>query len=566
MQNQTKALERALPIVASAYADQFGIDVIFSGDTAMTDGNRIILPLVNNLSEMRQVYFGYLAHEASHIKFTDLSVVSETQSFFEKNLLNLIEDVRIEGEIQKEYPGTEYTLCAMEQYLFDEGITGVVNKDANEASILFVYLYVRLYGEVLKRQCYNKVLIDNHCSLLLEVFPQGFLTKLDVIIEKYCHNLDSTQQSLKIARRILSSLKEAEQEQSENQSEKENSNVSEPDDLNQDQNGQPLNDSFEHSEQNNSNEGEQNTGNISGDLSGDKQSSDQSLFETISTETDLPIDVMDQVKDLLQQNAKEENQKLGVVQGASLNAFDVGKDPTFSDGNVNELQEGVLASSVIRSRVLGLLQAKSREKRTLHHRGKKFDSRRISKIAIGDPSVFIRKDQQKQPNTAIHLLLDNSGSMNRVQGVANQAAISLGLAISMVPKCEIAVSAFPGNRQSSVCPIIRYGQPVRSNAHRFNIKSTGSTPLAEAMFYAVRHLAETKQEKKVLIVVTDGDPDDANSVHYMNGLVKNHVEVYAIGIQSNAVKNFFKNWCVINNINELQNALFDVAKTVLKIN
>ncbi len=182
---------------------------------------------------------------------------------------------------------------------------------------------------------------------------------------------------------------------------------------------------------------------------------------------------------------------------------------------------------------------------------------------MGNPTVFIQRDIQKRPDTAVHVLLDNSGSMYDRQQTANQAAVSLALAVSSIPKCDIAVSAFPGLNTTSVCPIIHRGQSVRTCINHFDIQSTGSTPLAEAMLFSAKDLALSRREKKVLIIVTDGDPDDTHTVRYMSDVIEGHIEVYAIGIQSNSVSRLFKNWTVINDVKELQHSLFDIAGKVL---
>ena len=100
------ALERALPIVAAAYGEQFGVNVVLSGTDAYTDGETIYLPLLNAMSELREVLFGYLAHEAAHVRSSDFNTLKKCKSPMEKSCTNLIEDIRIERLIQEVFPGT----------------------------------------------------------------------------------------------------------------------------------------------------------------------------------------------------------------------------------------------------------------------------------------------------------------------------------------------------------------------------------------------------------------------------------------------------------------------------
>lgn len=110
----------------------------------------------------------------------------------------------------------------------------------------------------------------------------------------------------------------------------------------------------------------------------------------------------------------------------------VGQDMRNGNGDTSELQAGILTSSSIRSRLLGLLQAETRQRQWLHDRGRRVDGRRLSRLAAGDTRVFIQRDEHKRPETSVHVLLDTSGSMSQRQEIANQATVSLALAISTI--------------------------------------------------------------------------------------------------------------------------------------
>jgi cobaltochelatase CobT len=86
------------------------------------------------------------------------------------------------------------------------------------------------------------------------------------------------------------------------------------------------------------------------------------------------------------------------------------------------------------------------------------------------------------------------------------------------------------------------------------------------MLYAARDLASSNRPRKVLIVITDGDPAEPDAVRYMNSILQGYVDTYAIGIGSTAVRSFFDNWSVINDVTELQQALFTIAGKFLDLN
>lgn len=554
MKYMQSALERALPIVAAAYGDQFGVKVVLSGSDAYTDGKTIVIPLLDSMSEMRDVLFGYLAHEAAHVRDSNFDVCSQCQSAIEKTFTNLLEDIRIEKLIQEEFPGTQFTLDTMWTYVVEKGMCPPSQPDQNEASQLCQYLLHRLRSGELGRSA-SAHLATQSQAVVENTFPKGFFVRLDGLLGKYVPLLSTTDDCLVLARAILKALSDAEEEERANQEQDGETDLN--DQPGSSAGNQGCSQSQEEEENSPPNDGSNPSMNGGNPLNaGDKQS----LGERLCNETDLPVDAISQLKENLTAQAQKDNNG----ERFTIDATGVGSD-ALNAGDTGTLESGILASSVIRSRLLGLLQAQRKTKQWLHTKGKKVDGKRITRLASGDTRVFIQREEHRQPETAVHVLLDASGSMAPIQDIANQATVSLALAVSSIPKCDIASSMFPG-RDGEVSPVIRRGQPVRANLGRFAVCSSGGTPLSEAMLYAARELAQSKRERKVLIIITDGAPCNGASVKYLEKLISNYVDIYAIGICSNAVNQYFKNWTVINDVKELQSALFDVAGKFLNVN
>ena len=94
----TNTLSNALPIVAAAYGRKFGVSVQVGGDQAATDGQVIRLPAIQDDPTSKTLAWGYLAHEAGHIRHTDFSAwQSVTHHPLTKAITNILEDVRIEN-------------------------------------------------------------------------------------------------------------------------------------------------------------------------------------------------------------------------------------------------------------------------------------------------------------------------------------------------------------------------------------------------------------------------------------------------------------------------------------
>ena len=118
-----KSFKNAFPIVAASLGNKFGVQIKIEGNAATTDGERITLPALNidENNALREVAWGYLAHEAAHIRFSDFRFATIASSRpIRLKILNILEDIRIEKEIQAIYPGTKASLEAVVDYLLVE--------------------------------------------------------------------------------------------------------------------------------------------------------------------------------------------------------------------------------------------------------------------------------------------------------------------------------------------------------------------------------------------------------------------------------------------------------------
>jgi hypothetical protein len=115
------SLTNALPIVAAAYGRKFGVAVQVGGTVAQTDGRTIAVPAIGDDPVARTLAWGYLTHEAAHVRYTDFDAVRRTAAKgpLAKGILNIMEDVRIENAILGPYPGARGTLDAVNGWLIE---------------------------------------------------------------------------------------------------------------------------------------------------------------------------------------------------------------------------------------------------------------------------------------------------------------------------------------------------------------------------------------------------------------------------------------------------------------
>jgi|TARA_R110000782_G_scaffold263717_1_gene356498 Mg-chelatase subunit ChlD len=610
-------LKGALPILASAFGQQFGVRVRIGGDTAWTNGDTIQIPVIDDPS-LRDVVLGYLAHEAAHVRLTNFRAFGETEGVL-RHLVNILEDVRIErGLYDHDYPGTKRTLGAVWDYSSSKGTPEDRVVEGNLAALFCNYMLSRV-----RQAQFNSPIAQPALDLLQAAvekeLPAGFFVRLDVLFDKHFDSMSSTRDAVVFAKALIEALKQAEEEQRQaNQkeesqadsdaqqdgqdsssdgsqssdgaddqqsgdSEGQSGQSGESDDAEQDQSGDSGSNRDSNGSESDSSEesGEQDgSGQSSGDTQQPSDDSSErngdgagdgfkSVVEQILSETDLPEDMMASIAKDLSSQAEQESQETGSNKRyVDLNS-QVGREITTEshrcDLGEESLRDGVLNSAKLRSQIVGLLQAQSRARHSHREYGSRFDSKRIARAMTGERRIWKHKEQKSMVDTSVHVLLDTSGSMGEDQVIANSATVSLALAISAIPKADVAVSIFPGVT-AGVSPLIKRKAPVRPNLARFAVSSGGGTPMADAMFYAARELANvSKRNRKVLIVITDGAPNCGASVEYVNQLIASEVDVYAIGINSDAVRHYFENSQVISNVGQLQAALFGLAKQFLNV-
>jgi hypothetical protein len=205
-------LDNAFPIVAAVLGRKFGVNVRVGGAQAFTDGKTITVPAYNkNDPYVKDIAWGYLAHEAAHIRFSDFGVFKRVStSPIRKKLVNILEDVRIEQGIIRLYPGTFYTIQRMDEHLF----TRPVSKEEGPASILTGYMLYSLAHDVHGFKGLRKIAVQSQ-AVLEETFSSGVVTKLMGMMS-LVPNLTSTQDAIHLADRILTML-EDERDEAESQ-------------------------------------------------------------------------------------------------------------------------------------------------------------------------------------------------------------------------------------------------------------------------------------------------------------------------------------------------------------
>ena len=223
------------------------------------------------------------------------------------------------------------------------------------------------------------------------------------------------------------------------------------------------------------------------------------------------------------------------------------------------------ASGALRMRLYRLLQA-SRLVRSQPGRHGKLDPKRLHGLAVGDTRVFCKLGQKAAINTAVHILLDSSGSMSGAPiKLASQACYAVATALERIKGVNVAVSAFPAGSAHdgvTVAPLIEHGAKVHAE---FDIQAEGYTPLAQALWWVLQRMVLLKEDRKLVVIVTDGEPDSFRAARKALRTAETlGFEVYGIGIQSESVRSLLPRSSVsVKALSELPDALFSVLQQAL---
>ena len=129
----------------------------------------------------------------------------------------------------------------------------------------------------------------------------------------------------------------------------------------------------------------------------------------------------------------------------------------------------------------------------------------------------------------------------------------------------MAITAFNGNYRGDVCsvyPLLRAGEPVHA---RIGLRPSGGTPLAPALWWVMQQLLFVKERRKMLFVLTDGQPNDVPATqHALEIANKIGLEAYGLGILDGTIHNILPDASrVIHRLEELPATLFELLHGVL---
>lgn len=512
----TRAVMRSLPLVASVLGRRYGVKVQIGGPHAYTDGKIIHLPsLPANDDTLLPLVRGYLDHESGHVRETDFKALQEAAlSPFEKHIWNIIEDWRVENKLAALFPGCRQNLNWLIAHFFGANDTHLAQGDPSNI-LNWLLLTVRSW-DVPTLRCKLNTL-----GLSLDADFPGVRASIAPILSRMQTSCVSTEEAIRYAREISSTLRSyAQQIQGiapENQS---NQSQEEPEGCHE---------------------------NLLLEAS-------QSLQRLLAADADaLPKEMGTTMAEALWR-AHENTNSCSV-------AVECPRKATALPASA--MAEAKAASTTLKTRLHGLLQTKVLTRGAIGHRGR-LCSKLLHRTAVCDGRVFRQRSERQGLSTAVHILLDSSGSMGVNMQLACIACHAVALALEATG-VNVGLTSFPGRQRKSlatVSPLIRHGQKIHASV---DVCSEGSTPLAEALWWVMQTMLVLKEHRKVILIITDGDPDSKeNTLEAITAAERAGFEVYGLAIKQTSIQTLLPGKSVsISDIHDLVPAMFSLLQKAM---
>lgn len=606
---KNNSLIGSLPIYAQHLSEQTGVKVVVEGKTAYTDGRKVVVPF--NLDDL-PLSFGFIAHECSHVRNTDMDVFKSTlKTPFRKRLLNALEDIRIERMSMDQYPGTEEDIRYLNRKVLLEPFRPEQVEQCPPLHVVHNAILIGTYWKVQEPQ--------------LEVPAKAYLNALDSllgsdlaeqILLKACDVLkcNSTKEVLDLVDAIIAMLPSPEdQQQDQDDGDDADSGQDQSDDQSQDQSqggddqeqeqeqgqdgdaqasggGDSDEEGDTDSEQKNSPGDEPGEGDEKGDQQdgdagqGDGEGDDSSDEQGKPGNNDGASDLREQAMNATEADLEGLVSEVGDAAAALLGtkAQRQGVERAFSlagrsalrgeDASQRRIRAGIEQSSGLRQCLNGLLQAQVDCRVRLKRTGRRIDTSRIGMLPAGETRVFRSKARSERHSAAIQFLLDKSGSMRDAMNEAEAALYAVLHSLENIPMVSTGAMSFPDRGSDSVerCALIKsHRERLITAVHQkaFGADVQGCTPLAEALWPAATDLLLAKGERKILFVITDGEPDNAYAAKEMIERCANSgIEVIGLGFggaNEHVLSRLFTHYRAIGTVANLKNALFGLVRETL---
>lgn len=539
---------KSLMMQVHNYAKLWGVQVRVQGSLAFTDGTKITIPRFNTSDEHScRLACAYLAHESGHIAYSDFNLLSQIskEERLLYTLLNIVEDSRIERLMSKKWIGVYENLLMLNRELSRIAVKNLDSLEGNTVNLIPRMLQITSWLCQKYIQQYNTEL---YMLKTLEVYPclQDFTDKLSELLMN-APMCNDTYEAYDLAKKINTLFKKEYSTRKEKPQQIQRALIGSID--NTDDKGTPISIDIKASRDN---EGETCSSNTTDFNTGIEAFAEWSIQKAIETS----------ISTSSESSTRED---LGIISDF----------PRVEAGNVGWLKSTGL-SVKINSLTLALhnyVKAKTLATSEQVDVGRRLNVKRAIRIPLGETNIWNKKTFDLDHNTSIHILVDTSSSMLSTASDGNFpnyrlsrldhakiCAYCIAKALEGVPNTESQVSFFPGGGNSEVGICKQPWESVKSTMKYFDQKPMGSTPMAQAMAYALTRFKYSDKDRNILLIITDGMPDSiSNLKEQLAQCEQLGIELRVLSINCEIAQKLFPD-CVVTDAS----VLLDNANKVIK--
>jgi len=325
---------------------------------------------------------------------------------------------------------------------------------------------------------------------------------------------------------------------------------------------------------------------------------------------DMKADIKENLNQIAEQNAKENKRHIPHPETVKRDRVINGNQAHASDFNTlkKEVNKQI---SALKAKLVSVLKTRTLKGAILDRESGHIDGAALYRLKQRDRNVFMEPGKVIELDTAVSMIIDMSGSMNQggarlTRGPKGKRVVGGGSRIQMAVKSAIAlaetmeqlgvpveISGFyndvksyslytawreDGGVYTRHVPYTRtifkaFTERWKSVKTRLNseVSGKGVNCDCEAVLWAAKRLAVRNERRKILIVLSDGQPN-LDSGHDINTIIERDlkiqvgrieqagINVMGLGIKSDAVKSYYPNNAVINNLDDLPKAVFNALK------
>lgn len=649
-QTRSQAMKSILEKALKTLTKNTNVKVFFKGDAAYTTGTAIYLPALPTKAQTPEVVAkvrGLGDHETAHVLYSDFGILKTLDNEAIKNVLNLVEDIRVERDIRKIYPGANPNIqAAMDVMIAEHPVA--------EKPHILLKTWVELMRNVLGRT----VKAPDFKADVVGVFGADLFDK----VRNLPHGKPGTAKALELALEMMTKFEqkkeapkaldngqgegggEGEKEERKGQpSRGENANEAdeaqgdeegageegagsgqgeEGDGEGQDEGSEPgmgqgegegdegqENEAVAEGQGQEEGDGEgmgqgegQGDNPADGEFTGEAQEGEEQegegggigasglpgycTAEDLGDEVELPFEAIKRQLSELHNEALQAREY--IVHDDTRDCFMKLSENPAGVRVYNELKDGLGKLNVNKAQFAKIFESERQAKWLGDREEGKLNARTLATIKMGNRRVFKTRIAKTEVNTAASFLVDFSGSMARGSALATaMKAVVLFLETLAMTKVQTEVLGFTtgdvtdiragyqyGRAEALVTYILKefgeaFGSKVKSRIGNYGMATMRNNADPDSLLIAYRRLKTRPEKRKILFVLSDGQPacwPSNDSIHgelkRVTKIIENdpEVELFAIGLGFDGVAEYYKNCLTVDSANLVPSLFAELKK------